>query len=190
MSFCINVTNHSRFNYFISKPRLRAACFSGMWDRVTEESVSDLSRRRSSFIFSRAETSKKPLCSDNLKTREFRLCKLPSSVPLAARSKAKVYGCSTLRLWVRISPWAWTYVCCVVCVVRWRSLWRADHSSRGVLPTVVRHCVWSRNLVNEEALAKWGCRAINKQTNKLPMVCEKKGYWNVKWYQKKSIFLT
>jgi hypothetical protein len=34
--------------------------------------------------------------------------------------------------------------CCVF--VRWRSLRRADHSSRGVLPTVVRPCVWSRNL--------------------------------------------
>ena len=28
--------------------------------------------------------------------------------------------------------------------------------SRGVLPTVVRRCVWSRNLVNEEALAHKG----------------------------------
>jgi hypothetical protein len=34
----------------------------------------------------------------------------------------------------------------VLCVVRERSLWRADHSSR-VLPTVARRCVWSRNLV-------------------------------------------
>jgi hypothetical protein len=32
---------------------------------------------------------------------------------------------------------------------------RADHSSKGVLPTVVRRCVSSRNLVNE-ALAHWG----------------------------------
>jgi hypothetical protein len=44
------------------------------------------------------------------------------------------------------------------------SLWRADHSSRGVLPTVVRRCVWSRNLVNEKALAHCGgYRAKNKQ---------------------------
>jgi hypothetical protein len=35
-------------------------------------------------------------------------------------------------------------------------LCRADHSSRGVLPTVVRRCLWSRNLVNEEALAHGG----------------------------------
>jgi len=31
-------------------------------------------------------------------------------------------------------------VCCQ------RSLRRTDHSSRGVLPTVARRCVWSRNL--------------------------------------------
>ena len=33
-------------------------------------------------------------------------------------------------------------VCCQ------RSLRRADHSSRGVLPTVLRRCVWSRNIKN------------------------------------------
>ena len=42
----------------------------------------------------------------------------------------------------------------------------ADHSSRGVLPTVVRRCVWSRNQVNEEAMAHWGM-SHQKQTNKL-----------------------
>jgi hypothetical protein len=36
----------------------------------------------------------------------------------------------------------------VSCVVRERSLRRADHSSRGVLPTVLRRCVWSRNIKN------------------------------------------
>jgi hypothetical protein len=40
----------------------------------------------------------------------------------------------------------------VLCVVRQR----ADHSSRGVLPTVVRRYVWSRNIVNEEGMAHWG----------------------------------
>ena len=34
----------------------------------------------------------------------------------------------------------------LLCVVRWRSMRRADHSSRGVLPTVLRRCVWSRNI--------------------------------------------
>jgi hypothetical protein len=54
-----------------------------------------------------------------------------------------------LRLQVQIPPGAWSVS--VVCVVRYRSLRRADHSSRGVLPNVVRRCVRSRNLVNEEA---------------------------------------
>ena len=45
---------------------------------------------------------------------------------------------------------------------------RADHSSRGVLPTVVRRFVWSRDLVNEEVLAHWGTVApkTNKPTSK------------------------
>jgi len=45
-----------------------------------------------------------------------------------------------------------------------RSLRRADHSSSGVLLTVVRRCVLSRNLKNEEALAQWGLLR-QKQTN-------------------------
>ena len=36
----------------------------------------------------------------------------------------------------------------VSCVVRYQSLRRADRSSRGVLPTMVRRCVWSRNIKN------------------------------------------
>jgi hypothetical protein len=36
------------------------------------------------------------------------------------------------------------------------SLRWADHKARGVLQTVVRRCVWSRNLVIEEDLAYWG----------------------------------
>jgi len=43
----------------------------------------------------------------------------------------------------------------VLSVVRYRSVQRTDHSSRGVLPTVACR-VWSKNLVNEEALAHWG----------------------------------
>ena len=42
-------------------------------------------------------------------------------------------------------------VCCQVEVSG-----RADYSSRGDLPSVVRRSVWSRNLVNEEALAHGG----------------------------------
>ena len=49
-----------------------------------------------------------------------------------------------LRSWVRIPPEGMD-VCLlwVLCVVRYRSLRRADHSSRGVLLTVVCR-VWSR----------------------------------------------
>jgi hypothetical protein len=52
---------------------------------------------------------------------------------------------------------------CVLCVVRQRSLRRADHSSRGVLPTVMRHCVHTqqRNLVNE-AIARGGLQSQRK----------------------------
>jgi len=57
----------------------------------------------------------------------------------------------------------------VVCVVRYRSLRRADHSSRGVLPTVVRRCVWSRNLVNEEAMVHWGLLRQKREGKKNPM---------------------
>ena len=62
-----------------------------------------------------------------------------------------------LKLWVRIPLGAWMSVVSVV----WcqKSLRWANHSSRGVLPNVVHHCVWSRNLVNEEALAHWGVAA-------------------------------
>jgi hypothetical protein len=51
-------------------------------------------------------------------------------------------------------------------VVRYRSLLRADHPSRGVLPTVVCNCVWSRNFKNESALARVGLLRKKKKTNK------------------------
>jgi hypothetical protein len=44
----------------------------------------------------------------------------------------------------------------VKCVVRQKSLRQADHSTRGVPATVVRRFVWSRNLKNEEAMARAG----------------------------------
>ena len=64
-----------------------------------------------------------------------------------------------LRVW--IPPWARMFVCCECCVfVRQRSLRRADHSSWGVLPTVLCYCVWCRNLKNEETKTrKWVVKA-------------------------------
>jgi len=58
-------------------------------------------------------------------------------------------------------------VCCECCVLSGReSLRRADHSSREVLLIVARRCVWSRYLVNEEALAHWGA-VPQKRTNSI-----------------------
>ena len=74
-----------------------------------------------------------------------------------------------LRLWVRIPPGAWMFVCCECCVLSGRGLWSlqwADHLSRGVLPTVVRRCVWSRNLLKEEAMAHWGLLQKKKTVGK------------------------
>jgi hypothetical protein len=64
-------------------------------------------------------------------------------------------------------------VSCVCCVfVRWRSVRRADHSSRGVLPTVLCHCVWSRNLKNEDTkTCKWVVKASKRRSNHSPFRC-------------------
>jgi hypothetical protein len=50
---------------------------------------------------------------------------------------------------------------CFVCVVcgQVEVPARADHSSRGILPTVARRCVWSRNLVDEETIARAGLQS-------------------------------
>jgi len=77
-------------------------------------------------------------------------------VPVAARSKAWVYNRSLAGI-VGSNPTEGMDVCLfwVLYVVRCRSLRRADQSSGGVLPNVLRRCGWSRNLVNEEALTHW-----------------------------------
>ena len=58
---------------------------------------------------------------------------------MAERSKARVCGRSLAG--VAGSNPAEGMDVFVLCVVRWRSLRRADHSSKGVLPTVLCHCV-------------------------------------------------
>ena len=89
----------------------------------------------------------KNLCCITLTCRSLRPC------GIRRRSAAA----RLLRLWVRIPPGAWMSVCCECCVLSGRGLSdELDHSSREVLPTVVRRSVWSRNLVNEEAMAHWG----------------------------------
>jgi len=59
------------------------------------------------------------------------------------------------------------FVCVLLCVVRKKSLRRADHSSREVLPTVMRRCVWSRNVKNEEAMARVGPQHHRKKKTKV-----------------------
>jgi hypothetical protein len=39
-----------------------------------------------------------------------------SPVPVAAQTKTKVCGRFLLRLWVRIPPGTWMFVCCEICV--------------------------------------------------------------------------
>jgi len=53
-------------------------------------------------------------------------------------------------------PGACLSVVSVVCCQVERSLRRADHAFRGVLPTVMRSCVRSRSFKNEEAMARVG----------------------------------
>jgi hypothetical protein len=52
---------------------------------------------------------------------------------------------------------------------------RADHSSRGVLPTVVRRCMWSRNLKNEEAMTRVGSQRHRKK--KWQFTCQVKCWY-------------
>jgi len=60
------------------------------------------------------------------------------SIPVAALSKAWVYGHSLDGIAVSNSASCMdVFVLWVLCVVRERSLRRADHSSRGVTPNVV-----------------------------------------------------
>ena len=77
-----------------------------------------------------------------------------------------------LGLWVRFPLGAYLSVRCDCCfVVKHRSLRRADHSSRGVLSTLVRRCVWSRNLKNEEPMVRFGPRrAPSPSTQKNPNI--------------------
>jgi len=53
-----------------------------------------------------------------------------------------------------------------MCVNRNTSLRQTDHSSRGVLLTVMRHCVWSRNLKNEETMPCAGLQRHEKKKKK------------------------
>ena len=75
----------------------------------------------------------------------------PSQWPHGLRRRST--AARLLRLWVRIPPGT---CMSVVSIVLSGSGRRTDHVSRGVLRTVVRHCVRSRNLKSEEAMARVG----------------------------------
>jgi hypothetical protein len=64
-----------------------------------------------------------------------------SLIPGTARSKEWVCGLQPLVCCNRGFESLRVVVICLLCVVRKRSLRRADHSSRGVLPNVARRCV-------------------------------------------------
>ena len=74
---------------------------------------------------------------------------------MAARSKAWVCGKPIAEI-AGSNPTGGMYVCLlwVLCVVRQRSLRRADHLSIGVLQFRVCVSAWSCSLDNEEALAQ------------------------------------
>jgi hypothetical protein len=66
-----------------------------------------------------------------------------------------------LGLWVRIPVGAWMFVSCECCQVEVSATsWSLV---QGVLPTVVRRCVWSGNLVNEEVMTRVGSQRHRKK---------------------------
>jgi len=94
-------------------------------------------------------------------TGQFKYC---IGLNIAGPSGRAVYGRSPSEI-VDSNPTGDIDVCLlwVLCVVRLKSLRRTDHSSRGVLPTVVRRYVWSRNLKNKEAMARDGPQRHKKK---------------------------
>ena len=78
-------------------------------------------------------------------------------IPVATRFKAWVCGRSAAGM-SALNPAGGmdVWLLWLLCVVRWRSLRRADHSSRGALPSVV--CLLFRNL-DREAWAQYGRRS-------------------------------
>ena len=68
------------------------------------------------------------------------------------------YGCSTENKRIqtkKILKDIWMSVSCEGCVIWWRSLRRADHPSRGMLPTVVCHSVRKSTKLTEIAFRRY-----------------------------------
>ena len=87
-----------------------------------------------------------------------KMCRSQWPHGLRRRSAAAVL----LRSWVRIPPGAWMFVCCECCVLSGRGLCD-ELITRPFLPTVVRRCVRSRNLKNEEAMSRVGSQRYRKK---------------------------
>jgi hypothetical protein len=64
---------------------------------------------------------------------------------------------------VRIPQVTWMFVCCVCYVMLGRGVLTSRSLVQGVLPTLVRLLVWSRNLKNEEAMAHIGPQRLWKR---------------------------
>ena len=58
------------------------------------------------------------------------------------------------------------FVCCECCVLSGRGLCD-ELITRPVLPTVVRRCVWSRNIKNEKAMTRVGSQRHSKKITDL-----------------------
>ena len=58
------------------------------------------------------------------------------------------------------------FVCCECCVLSGRGLCD-ELITRPFLPTVVRRCVRSRNLKNEEAMSRVGSQRYRKKKNNM-----------------------
>jgi len=89
-------------------------------------------------------------------------CNRYRSVLVAARSKAEVCDRLLLRLWFRIPPGGMDV--CLLRVLSGRGL--CDELITCPEESYRMWCVlvWSRNLVNKEAMAHWGlsCQKLNK----------------------------
>ena len=82
-------------------------------------------------------------------------------VPVAARSKAWVCGCSPAEV-VGLHPTGGMGVCCECRVL----------SGRGLCYERIILCVWSINLVNEEAMDHWGLlRQIKTNVCRMKRLC-------------------
>ena len=82
------------------------------------------------------------------------------SIPVAARSKARVCGRSLAGIVGSIPPGAWKFVYCECCVSLGRGLRRADHSFRRVLPSVVCPIKCDRNTPQGEAMIRKRVEAL------------------------------